>query len=631
MLFKDNQISVEIIKDSYNPEFSSRITTMILEYPRIVHSELMTHRCLVGGTKLVFDLPSGQAGSKFRKHEMTIEDFYDKWNFGGKERKPSRAIAWDFSAVSPDNVYTAKDLATIVGMSSASNIRQACREGNVVVQNPNKNKYEDYLILGSDFINYKSSPNSYRQNIRKRLDAMNIRMLDTETGEVKHTNITDIWFVGEKETYTLVAGKYSITGTYDHSVLTDSGWKNLSEITSEDSVVIVSNKQKFTKDQKAMKYIDGKWRSSWQKKMLNKLDADQHGICSCCGKQDKLEIHHIKPVYSNPELTFDELNIIAICKSCHKTAHEKQGWQEGNPLSASYVKVASVVKTGKVEKVYDLSVSDENHNFVANGIVVHNCFSRNSSSSRAIPVEKVIEQVRNNPAMPVRFGKNKAGMQDDGEFYPELGKKIWLDAVDAAVCNARTFLDCGFHKQVANRILEPYQFIRVCLTSTNWNNWFNLRNHPDADPTIHALAETMEKAMDESIPKHLVPDHWHIPFVNEETSSFRQQFFDENGNEITLKEALMISASCAAQTSYRKLDFSIEKAKNIYNKLIISKPCHASPVEHCARAIPKFMNPMDYFNLNGVTHIDRNGIPWSGNFHGYIQYRQLIENNAEYY
>lgn len=264
-------------------------------------------------------------------------------------------------------------------------------------------------------------------------------------------------------------------------------------------------------------------------------------------------------------------------------------------------------------------------------LMTHRLFSRNSSSSRAIPIEKVIEQVRNNPAMPVRFGRNQTGMQDAGEYSPQLGKEMWLGAAKDAIRNAKSFSECSFHKQVANRILEPYQFIRVCLTSTNWNNWFNLRNHPDADPTIHALAKTMEKAMDESIPKHLVPDHWHIPFVNEETSSFRQQFFDEKGNEITLKEALMISASCAAQTSYRKLDFSIEKAKNIYNKLIVSKPCHASPVEHCARAIPKFINPMDYFNLNGVTHVDRNGIPWSGNFHGYIQYRQLIENNAEYY
>ena len=108
-------------------------------------------------------------------------------------------------------------------------------------------------------------------------------------------------------------------------------------------------------------------------------------------------------------------------------------------------------------------------------------------------------------------------------------------------------------------------------------------------------------------------------------------FFDESNNEITLEKALMISASCAAQTSYRKLDNSLEKAEDIYKKLIESKPCHASPVEHQAKVIPSLQYPMDYFNIEGVTHIDRKGIPWSGNFHGFVQYRQLIKDNAIYY
>lgn len=264
-------------------------------------------------------------------------------------------------------------------------------------------------------------------------------------------------------------------------------------------------------------------------------------------------------------------------------------------------------------------------------LMTHRLFSRNASSSRAIPVSKVIEQVRDNPAMPVRFGKNQAGMQDAGEHMPNLGKEIWNDAMESAVQYALAFSENNFHKQVANRILEPYQFIRVCVTSTNWNNWFNLRNHPDADPTIHALAETMEKAMSESEPYRLMPGQWHLPFVKEQVNMHEQQFFDESDNEITLEQALMISASCAAQTSYRKLDNSLEKAEDIYKKLIESKPCHASPVEHSCMAIAKQENPMDYFKIKGVTHIDRNGIPWSGNLHGVIQYRQLIEGNAEYY
>lgn len=265
-------------------------------------------------------------------------------------------------------------------------------------------------------------------------------------------------------------------------------------------------------------------------------------------------------------------------------------------------------------------------------LMTHRVFSRNASSSRAIPVSKVIEQVRTNPAMPVRFGKNQAGMQDAGEYEgSDSIRDLWKEASRSACSFAAVMNDMQAHKQVINRILEPYQFIRVCVTSTNWNNWFNLRNHPDADPTIHALAETMEKAMEESEPYRLMPDQWHIPFVKEQVSIYEQQFFDEDDNEISLEQALRISASCAAQTSYRKLDNSLEKAEDIYKKLIESKPCHSSPVEHCGKAISKMKSPMDYFNLAGVTHIDRNGVPWSGNFHGFVQHRQLINGNAEYY
>lgn len=266
-------------------------------------------------------------------------------------------------------------------------------------------------------------------------------------------------------------------------------------------------------------------------------------------------------------------------------------------------------------------------------LMTHRLFSRNASSSRAIPVSKVIEQVKDNPAIPVRFGKNQAGMQDSGEYEnSEALKLLWIESSKLA-CNTATVMnDMKAHKQVINRILEPYQFIRVCLTSTNFANWFYLRNHPDADPTIHALAETMQEAMQESKSRKLFEGHWHVPFVEDYIDFTGEQIFkDESGSVISLQEALIISSSCAAQTSYRKLDTSLEKAKDIYSKLIESKPCHSSPVEHSALVIAKKEDePYDYFAIEGVTHIDKNAVPWSGNFHGYIQYRQLIKDNAVY-
>ena len=263
--------------------------------------------------------------------------------------------------------------------------------------------------------------------------------------------------------------------------------------------------------------------------------------------------------------------------------------------------------------------------------MTHRLFSRNASSSRAIPIEKVIEQVINDPASPVEFGKNKPGMKAS-ELTENLiaAYKVWVASGREIASFATVMKDMKLHKQVVNRILEPWQFIKVVMTTTNLNNFFELRNHPDADPTIQQLAKKMLKEVDDSQPTHLHEGQWHMPYVHNMLYSARKQkFFDVDGSEIDLKDALKISASCCAQVSYRKLDTSLEKAYKIYDMLINSKPAHSSPVEHAATPIAhKYHKPMEYFDIKGVTHVDKNRIPWSGNFHGWVQNRQLIPENA---
>lgn len=266
-------------------------------------------------------------------------------------------------------------------------------------------------------------------------------------------------------------------------------------------------------------------------------------------------------------------------------------------------------------------------------LMTHRVFSRNSASSRAIPVKKVIEMVQNNPAMPVHWGKNQPGMQAKEELddlTKESVKQLWLEAARQAVSIATVMNDLGAHKQVVNRILEPFQFMKVVVTSTEWNNWDWLRDHPDADPTIHALAKEMKRVRNESVPTQLKYGEWHLPYVETGRSMWdgSQLYYDEFLNEISLDQAIMVSASCCAQTSYRKTDGSLEKAEDIYKKLIESEPCHASPVEHQATPVNRSRYP-NYWEP-GVTHMDANGDFWSANFRGWIQHRQLIPNNAKY-
>ena len=143
--------------------------------------------------------------------------------------------------------------------------------------------------------------------------------------------------------------------------------------------------------------------------------------------------------------------------------------------------------------------------------------SKNSSSSRAIPVAKMLEHTKNINLKPVYFGSKKSGMQAGDELVGEdlqYAKSTWQSALHSMVHSAKILDECGVAKEVCNRLVEPFQLVKVVCTATDWDNFFNLRLHPDADPNICMLAYKMYKAMEESKPIELKVGEWHLPYVN---------------------------------------------------------------------------------------------------------------------
>ncbi len=269
-------------------------------------------------------------------------------------------------------------------------------------------------------------------------------------------------------------------------------------------------------------------------------------------------------------------------------------------------------------------------------LMTHRVFSRNAASSRAIPTKDVIQNLRDDPADIVWWGKNMSGMQAKEELTGWrlwVAKKLNILGRESAILISRLQNWVGLHKQIANRRLETYQNIRVVVTSTEWNNFYNLRKHPDAQPEFQLLAELMWLAQLGSMPEKLNPGEWHIPYVDTVRMPNGNVKYSVTGVEYTLEHALKISASLAAQESYRKSDPSIAKAKDIFARLVDSAPVHASPTEHQAQAMPKAVcsDINDAFMLMtcnpGITHISKDGALWSGNFRGFIQHRQLIPNH----
>jgi thymidylate synthase ThyX len=275
--------------------------------------------------------------------------------------------------------------------------------------------------------------------------------------------------------------------------------------------------------------------------------------------------------------------------------------------------------------------------FILAELNTHRMLSKNSASSRAIPVKAMHQHMTENPAQPVHWGKNQPGMQAKEELVDnDLAdvQFMWRRAQQDAMHWAQQMSErAGLHKQVANRITEPWMIMKTVISGTEWANFFWLRAHADAQPEIHELATKMFTTYNASTPQLLHPGEWHLPYVkSHRLSSGELIYLDATDTPITTEQARVISASCCAQVSYRKSDDSYEKAHKIFKQLIESQPCHASPVEHQA-------TPMDLSSMRrsepetwepGVTHHSANDDLWSGNLRGWIQHRKLIAGEAQW-
>ena len=275
--------------------------------------------------------------------------------------------------------------------------------------------------------------------------------------------------------------------------------------------------------------------------------------------------------------------------------------------------------------------------FILAELNTHRMLSKNSASSRAIPVKTMHEHMRQFPAQPVHWGKNQPGMQASVELADNDladAKFMWQRAQQDAMHWASQMSErVGLHKQVANRITEPWMIMKTVISGTEWANFWWLRAHADAQPEIHELAVKMWDELNSSVPLLLQPGEWHLPYVKyHRLSSGELIYLDATDTPITTEQARVISASCCAQVSYRKSDDSYAKAHKIFRQLIESQPCHASPVEH--QATPMDLDTTNWYEPEtwepGVTHVSANGDLWSGNLRGWIQHRKLIPGEAQW-
>jgi len=258
------------------------------------------------------------------------------------------------------------------------------------------------------------------------------------------------------------------------------------------------------------------------------------------------------------------------------------------------------------------------HRYMLPEITRHRMLSFSVASNRAIPTKKILDRVEENPATPIYWGANQPGMVADKEndenvsltFGSVSKENAWKFAVKDAVYAARAFSESGYHKQISNRLVEPFQWCDLIVSGTEWDNFFNLRLADEAQPEIREVARSMKAAMDLNAPKPIKPGQWHLPYIYESNS---------------VDDLRMISAARCARVSYLNhdktnpdTDADLNLAERLY------KSGHWSPFEHQA-------TPVDFSNVEcfvwdipGITHITKDEDEWSGNFRKWSQLRHIL-------
>ncbi len=726
-------IKAEIIADSINSS-KSRLTTYILEYPRFLHSEMLTHRmfsknaasCLDGDTLITIEKPSAlKKGKRMNHSPMTIREIVNKWFDGDSVGRDMKTRLKDLNLrclnekteefisaklvncirsgvkhiyeIELENGYILRctkehrifgengwftlndidltkqsfgftwrnDAPSIATNGISLSVEQVMAEKKLGLNMTEiAAKYDlKYRTLATFcekqriFFRRKSCPNETIQFKDKQwLEArISEGLFAHQMAKLCHTTVDKVKKSISKNGLMGIKWNWGMKETWN---------KGLTYSLPDSSLINVRlHAESRRKKESYKKYDDNKVQiTRFLTEIKSEILQKYNYKCALTGLGEKLELHHIDPVWHNSSLALDKTNIIPICKKLHRAIHYKNldldflSWfKSGNPLSefwpthqilqktvtqigkpkspgntllVKYSKIKSIKYIGEKE-TFDLEVAGPYHNFVANGVVVHN--------SRAIPIEKMIQQVIDNPAMPIRWGKNQSGMQakeelDDTkktEYWDTYGGGLageyneyktprqfcidtWLKARDSAIEHVKALSKAGLHKQITNRILEPWFNIRVILSATEFENFFALRAHPDAQPEIQALAYMMLDAYNKSEPKKLQVGEFHIPFGdnidNQKLYGLGFTRIPDSTLSALDQAKIKISIARCARISYFNYEGKDDYAADIAlcDRLFDSIPRHLSPTEHVAQATD---------NNNFI-----------GNFRGFKQFRYTFED-----
>jgi len=504
------------IREEHWSIFEQADLTLEINTTRGIAPQILRHKsfffqefCLSGDTEIYFDLPHSLSSNKRDLHKMKLEDIHRKWN--ENDYKKNKMQNMHIRIYDEDTKEFTHSTIKEVYKTGVKPLFEITLENGKKIKSTKEHKFytENGFMSLEDAVNLKVNNNTATMG-KESFFACN--------GVPVYQNYE--WMKLQKEkSIEEKTGVHGIADTADVSYHTIRKWLkrlNLQFTKSEvASYTEVWNKGRYgyswgkhsqeTIELMRLKAKKGEdsnlWRGGvdrdWRIYITDEISKDRKFFfekynysCNTCGSSEKLQLHHIIPVFENPNLALDKDNIEVLCKKCHSEHHKNSGhhkiWSKnskGNTLSLKYSKVVSVKYIGE-EMTYDLEINHKNHNYIANGIVVHN-------SQRYADTKLLTEEI---PQVELRRQDVKNRQNSTDDLDPELvkafhqrGKMLFAESQELY----DDMLESGVAKESARFYLPIATPTRLYMKGTvrSWIHYISLRAKPATQKEHRDIAE----------------------------------------------------------------------------------------------------------------------------------------------
>ena len=515
------------IKNQHWSIFEQGYMTLEITTTRAIAAQILRHRsftfqefCMSGDTNVYFDLPNAIKKGKRQKYSLTLEHLYKNWSKNENSRNRIRnmfvrvydEISKTLSHAHIKEVFQTgmKDIFEIVlengkSIKCTKEHKVLTKNGFVSLQDATGLKLVGNTAVISNNIAVGCNGTPVHQDYNWLLEHKKQSISDG-TGLVGIANTAGVsihtirkWLKKHNLCFTKKEVS-SYTPIWNKGVFGYS-----SGLRSEETKQKMRDSSKKGKDSNLWKGGVAKERQKIQadiSKFRNKLMKEYNYCCGMCGDKlnSRTHLHHIIPVSENMSLAREYSNLMPVHSNCHMKHHRLNGdhkkWKEkgiGNTMTVSWSKIKFVKYIGK-EMTYDLEIDHDSHNYVADGVIVHN--------SQRYADAKLLGKIEC-PDIRSQDNKNRQNSIDD--IQPHI-KNYWKRVIEEHFYKSarlyESLLKDGVAKECARFVLPLATPTKLYMTGSirSWIHYIELRSSNGTQKEHMDIANSIKQIFVEQLP-----------------------------------------------------------------------------------------------------------------------------------